>query len=84
MSVVRAAVHLEGVGAPVAVFTFRVLTTPLIQPDQIKSIVGFERAAIVVYFNAFFRYGWTGHGSGSGFSDIAGPALGAFASLDRF
>jgi hypothetical protein len=29
-------------------------------------------------------YGWTGQQSGSGFSDIARPALGVFASLDRF
>jgi hypothetical protein len=29
-------------------------------------------------------YGWTGQQSGSGVSDIARPALGVFASLDRF
>jgi hypothetical protein len=29
------------------------------------------------------NYGWTGQQSGSGFSDIARPALGVFASLDR-
>jgi hypothetical protein len=29
-------------------------------------------------------YGWTGHKPGSGFFDIARPALGVFASLDRF
>jgi hypothetical protein len=29
-------------------------------------------------------YGWTGHKSSSDFSDIARPALGVFASLDRF
>ena len=28
-------------------------------------------------------YGWTGHKSSSGFSDIARPTLGVFASLDR-
>jgi hypothetical protein len=29
-------------------------------------------------------YDWTGQRSGSGLSDIARPALGVFASLDRF
>jgi hypothetical protein len=29
-------------------------------------------------------YGWTGRQSSSGFCDIARPALGVFASLDRF
>jgi hypothetical protein len=30
------------------------------------------------------RYGWTGQQSSSGFSDIAGPALGRIRFLDRF
>jgi hypothetical protein len=29
-------------------------------------------------------YGWTGRKSSSGFSDMPRPALGVFASLDRF
>jgi hypothetical protein len=29
-------------------------------------------------------YGWIGQRSGSGFSDMPRPTLGAFASLDRF
>jgi hypothetical protein len=29
-------------------------------------------------------YGWIPHNAGFGFLDIAGPALGVFASLDRF
>jgi hypothetical protein len=33
---------------------------------------------------AQMQYGWTGQGSSSGFFDIARPALGVFASLDRF
>jgi hypothetical protein len=34
-------------------------------------------------YRASIAYGWIGQRSGSGFSDIAGPTLGVFASLDR-
>jgi hypothetical protein len=45
-----------------------------------KAEVALDRAES----RAAARYGWTGQQSGSGFFDIARPALGVFASLDRF
>jgi hypothetical protein len=43
-----------------------------------------QNKEIVSVFNGSLVYGWIGQGSGSGFSDIARPTLGGFASLDRF
>jgi hypothetical protein len=34
--------------------------------------------------NLILKYGWMPHNASFGFLDIAGAALGVFASLDRF
>jgi hypothetical protein len=43
----------------------------------------FSKQHIFYRLRGVLAYGWIGHKSSSGFSDIPRPALGVFASLDR-
>jgi hypothetical protein len=60
--------------------------------DLLRMLTSEDRTAGVSTFLLLLKgvdmateeYGWIGQQSGSGFSDIAGPTLGVFASSDRF
>jgi hypothetical protein len=73
-------------------FSFSISFSDLFHFSSPPSSGGGFRASSPVYVFFFyslallahFQYCWTGHKSGSGFSDKARATLGVFASLDRF